>query len=68
MLVMNTMNNLVIRKIGVNMVIDFTDEELDLIFECLDERRMCSDSEEEINLVDSIYEKMYQAENVNDNS
>jgi hypothetical protein len=50
------------------MVIDFTDEELDLIFECLDERRMCSDSEEEILLVDSIYEKMYQAENVNDNS
>ena len=50
------------------MIIDFTDEELDLIFECLDERRMCSDSEEEILLVDSIYEKMYQAENVNDNS
>ena len=50
------------------MVIDFTDEELDLIFECLDERRMCSDSEEEILLVDSIYEKMYQSENVNDNS
>jgi len=57
-----------IGEIGINMVIDFTDEELDLIFECLDERRMCSDSEEEILLVDSIYEKMYQAENVNDNS
>lgn len=50
------------------MIIDFTDEELDLIFECLDERRMCSDNEEEILLVDSIYEKMYQVENVNDNS
>lgn len=50
------------------MIIDFTDEELDLIFECLDERRMCSDSEEEILLVDSIYEKMYQSENVNGNS
>jgi len=50
------------------MLIEFTDDELDLIFECLDERRMCSDSEEEILLVDSIYEKMYQAENVNDNS
>lgn len=50
------------------MIIDFSDEELDLIFECLDERRMCSDNEEEINLVDSIYEKMYQAEDVNDNS
>lgn len=57
-----------IGEIGINMVIDFTDEELDLIFECLDERRMCSDSEEEILLVDSIYEKMYQSENVNDNS
>ena len=50
------------------MIIDFTDEELDLIFECLDERRMCSDNEEEILLADSIYEKMYQVENVNDNS
>ena len=50
------------------MIIDFTDEELDLIFECLDERRMCSDNEEEILLVDSIYEKMYQVESVNDNS
>ena len=67
MLVMNTMNNLVIRKIGVNMVIDFTDEELDLIFECLDERRMCSDSEEEINLIDVIYDKVFQ-ETKNGNS
>lgn len=50
------------------MIIDFSDEELDLIFECLDERRMCSDNEDEINLIDSIYEKMYQAEDVNDNS
>ena len=50
------------------MIIDFTDDELDLIFECLDERRMCSDNEEEILLVDSIYEKMYQVEDANDNS
>ena len=50
------------------MIIDFADEELDLIFECLDERRMCSDSEEEINLIDGIYEKFYEKESVNDNS
>jgi len=42
------------------MIIDFTDEELDIIFECLDERRMCSDSEEEILLIHSIYDKVYQ--------
>ena len=43
-----------------NMIIDFNDEELDIIFECLDERRVCSDNEDEINLIDSIYEKIYQ--------
>ncbi len=42
------------------MIIDFNDEELDIIFECLDERRMCSDNEDEINLIDSIYDKIYQ--------
>jgi hypothetical protein len=54
------MKSLVIRKIGVNMAINFTDEELDIIFECLDERRMCSDNEEEILLIDSIYKKIYE--------
>jgi hypothetical protein len=58
---MNGMNSLVTRKIGVNiMIIDFNDDELDLIFECLDERRMCSDNEDEINLIDDIYEKVWQ--------
>jgi hypothetical protein len=65
---MNIMNDLVIRKIGVKMIIDFTDEELDLIFECIDERRMCSDNEDEINLIDGIYKKLYEQESVNDNS
>ena len=41
-------------------MVNFTDEELDIIFDCLDERRMCSDSEEEILLIDSIYDKMYK--------
>jgi hypothetical protein len=50
----------VIRKIGVNMAINFTDEELDIIFDCLDERRMSSDNEEEILLIDSIYKKIYE--------
>jgi hypothetical protein len=49
------------------MIIDFTDEELDIIFECLDERRMCSDSEEELVLIDSIYNKVWQ-ESKNGNS
>ena len=58
---MNGMNSLVTRKIGVNiMIIDFNDDELDLIFECLDERRMCSDNEDEVNLIDDIYEKVWQ--------
>jgi len=49
------------------MLIEFTDDELDLIFECLDERRMCSDSENEIDLIDGIYDKVFQ-ETKNDNS
>ena len=49
------------------MIVDFNDEELDIIFDCLDERRMSSDSEEEILLIDSIYEKIYQ-ESENGNS
>ena len=61
------MKHLLHKKVGINMIIDFSDDELDLIFECLDERRMCSDSEEEINLVDSIYDKMYKV-SINDNS
>jgi hypothetical protein len=60
------MKSLVIRKIGVNMAINFTDEELDIIFDCLDERRMCSDNEEEIRLIDSIYDKVFlETENGN---
>ncbi len=42
------------------MAINFTDEELDIIFDCLDERRMSSDNEEEIRLIDSIYKKIYE--------
>jgi hypothetical protein len=42
------------------MLIDFNDDELDLIFECLDERRVCSDNEDEVNLIDSIYDKINQ--------
>jgi hypothetical protein len=48
------------------MAINFTDEELDIIFDCLDERRMSSDNEEEIRLIDSIYDKVFlEAENGN---
>ena len=39
----------------------FTDEEMDLIFECLDERRLCSDDEQELELIDVIFEKLMKA-------
>ena len=39
----------------------FTDEEMDLIFECLNERRMCSDDEQELELIDVIFEKLMKA-------
>ena len=38
------------------MLIDFTDDELDIIFDSLDERRMSSDDEEELILIDTIYD------------
>ena len=42
------------------MIIDFTEKELDLIFECLDERRLCSDNEDEIMVIDTIYDKVWK--------
>ena len=42
------------------MIIDFTEDELDLIFECLDERRLCSDNEDEIMMIDTIYDKVWK--------
>jgi hypothetical protein len=42
------------------MIIDFSNAELNLIFEILDDRRISSDDEDEINLINSIHEKMYQ--------
>ena len=43
------------------MINDFTDDELDLIFECLDERRISSDDEEEILLIETIMDKIWKA-------
>ena len=42
------------------MIKDFTDDELDLIFECLDERRLCSDDEEELETIDLIMDKLME--------
>ena len=49
------------------MLIDFTDDELDIIFDSLDERRMSSDDEEELMLIDTIYDKIWK-QSKNDNS
>ena len=60
------MKRLLLRRSG-KMIIDFTEDELDLIFECLDERRICSDNEDEIMVIDTIYDKVWK-ESKNDNS
>ena len=49
------------------MLIDFTDDELDIIFDSLDERRMSSDDDEELILIDTIYDKIWK-QSKNDNS
>jgi hypothetical protein len=49
------------------MLIDFTEDELDLIFDCLDERRNCSDNDDELMVIDTIYDKVWK-ESKNDNS
>lgn len=43
------------------MIIDFTNEELDLIFDSLDEIRMSSDNEDEILLIENIFDKVWKA-------
>ena len=59
---MNGMNNLVTRKIGVNiMIIDFTDEELDVIYDALDEMRISTDDEKTVIVIGNITNKMMEA-------
>jgi len=58
------MKHLLHKKVGIRpsrararawyMINDFSDDELDLIFECLDERRMCSDDEEDEDITDTM--------------
>ena len=56
------MNNLVTRKIGVNiMIIDFTDEELDVIYDALDEMRISTDDEKTVIVIGNITNKMMEA-------
>lgn len=59
---MNGMNSLVTRKIGVNiMIIDFTDEELDVIYDALDEMRISTDDEKTVIVIGNITNKMMEA-------
>ena len=59
---MNGMNSLVTRKIGVNvMIIDFTDEELDVIYDALDEMRISTDDEKTAIVIGNITNKMMEA-------
>jgi len=56
------MNSLVIRKIGVNvMIIDFTDEELDVIYDALNEMRVSIDDEKTVLVIGNITDKMFEA-------
>jgi hypothetical protein len=56
------MNSLVTRKIGVNiMIIDFTDEELDVIYDALDEMRISTDDEKTVIVIGNITNKMMEA-------
>lgn len=43
------------------MLIDFTDEELDVIYGALDELRVCSDDEDEVYTIESIFDKILKA-------
>ena len=43
------------------MMIDFSDEELDIIYDALDELRVCSDDEDEILLIETIFDKIIKA-------
>lgn len=48
------------------MMIDFTDAELDLIYDALDAQRVISESEDDVNLIYSIFDKI--CERVNNDS
>ena len=41
------------------MMIDFTDEELDLIYDCLTDRNEICDDEKESEIIDQIFNKIF---------
>lgn len=43
------------------MMIDFTNEELDLIYDCLTDRNQNCDDEKESELIDEIFDKILKA-------
>jgi hypothetical protein len=43
------------------MMIDFTDDELDVIYDALEEMRMASDDEEQLNMIEDITNKIWKA-------
>lgn len=49
------------------MIIDFIDDELDVIYDALEEVRVTSDNEKTLNLIEDITDKMWKTSK-NDNS
>jgi hypothetical protein len=43
------------------MMVDFTDDELDVIYDALEEMRMASDDEEQLNMIEDITNKIWKA-------
>jgi hypothetical protein len=43
------------------MIIDFTDDELNIIYDALEEMRMSSDDEDILNMIENITDKIWKA-------
>jgi hypothetical protein len=43
------------------MMIDFTEQELEIIFDALDELRVVSEDEDEVFLIESVFDKIWKA-------
>jgi hypothetical protein len=48
-------------KIGVNMMIDFTDNELDVIYDALEEMRISIEDDDTLLMIKEITNKMWKA-------
>lgn len=43
------------------MIVDFTDDELDVIYDALDEMRISIEDEDKIEMIHEIFDKMWKA-------